>query len=313
MAQRIILLSVVAGCSTPGAGTPKPRTAEVKEETLTSAEAISALWPDESRVALAPTTAREREAIAWWVPRLLAGVGPDDPSSLAGGPALRRVGLTLEMWQVDGQPYWVLRERPEARRGAGTYLFRAGAPARARVLILQAPHAYYDIDTGPIAARLFFTGTGQALFTNTLHRYRAAPGPTRKVKRSPADVAHTPSHLFAAATAAAAGAATLAVVQLHGFADRDAGAQLIVSAGDSRGATPWSRAAAQTLAGALPDVALYPDQIRVLGGTSNVQKRALGDDDEFLHLEMSRGVRRTLLRDPQALEALRSALVGAAR
>ncbi len=311
MARRIILLSVVAGCSTPGAGAPGPRAAEVEEQTLTSAEAITALWPDESRVALAPTTAREREAISWWVPRLLAGVSPDEPSSLAGGPALRRVGLILQLWQVDGHPYWVLRERPGARRGAGTYLFRA-APAPGRVLILQAPHAYYDIDTGPIAARLFFTGTGQALFTNTLHRYRAAPGPTRRVSRSAADVAHAPSHLFAAATAAAAGSASVTVVQLHGFADRDAGAQLIVSAGDSHGATPLARAAARALTGALPDVALYPEQIRVLGGTTNVQKRALGDDDEFLHLEMSRGVRRTLLREPRALEALRSALEGAA-
>ncbi len=312
MSRRIILLSVVAGCSTPGAGTPPPRTAEVKEKSLTSAEAVAALWPDESRVALAPTTVREREAIAWWVPRLLAGVTPDEPTVLGGGPALAGAGLTLELWQVDGHPFWVLRERPGSRRGAGAYLFRA-APARGRVLILQAPHAYYDIDTGPIAARLFFAGTGQALFTNTLHRFRPVPGPTKRVARSPADVAHAPSHLFAAATAAAAGAGPVTVVQLHGFADREVAAQVIVSAGDARASTPAARSVARELTGVLPDVALYPDQIRVLGGTKNVQKRALGADDEFLHLEISRTARRTLLREPDALRALRDALGGVVR
>ena len=53
-------------------------------------------------------------------------------------------------------------------------------------------------------------------------------------------------------------------------------------------------------------VALYPEEVRELGGTTNVQARALAGKDHpgFLHLELDLATRRRLLAEAPLLEAL---------
>jgi len=161
-----------------------------------------------------------------------------------------------------------------------------------------------------LCLRFFPSRTGarpSALFTNTMHRYQLAPGDKKKRKHNPADVAHNPDHLFTVATDAfALAAGSTRVIQLHGFGaridedddDGDPGAiAMVVSAGDKAGSSALSAAIA---AGATrvfgPDVKRYPEDTKVLGATTNAQKRALEKSrrGELVHVEMSSEVRKRL-------------------
>lgn len=267
-----------------------------------------------------PTTANEHTVVARLIPKLFEGSRADRPLDL--GPLrseAAQVGFAIEVWMIEGGKYWALVESRERPRGAGAYIFRVAPPERAPVIVLQAPHAYFDVGTGKIAAGMFFTGSGsgprpRALFTNTIHRYQRAPGDKQKRKNSPSDVAHNPDHLFSAATEALAIAAgRVRVIQLHGFGsvdddDESVDTAMVVSAGDESGSTRWTASVASRLRSLFGDgVMRFPEDIRKLGATTNAQNRLLRrlGGHEFLHVEMAKAVREQLagsreLRDRMA-------------
>jgi len=292
------------------------------QRTLTIDDAVRRLWRPGAR--FEPTTADEREAVARLVPamaRSAAGAPPDLPrwSELA-----HDVGFTVEEWRVAGERYWALVERPGHRRGAGAYLFRVAPRAdRSRPILLEAPHAFHDVGTGPLAASLFFDPAPgprpAALFTNTVHRYQAADGTRVKRSDSPADVCHNPDHVFTTATVAFAEAVGGAVVvQLHGFARDEegdlAGASIVVSAGSDEGSSPRSAAVAAALARLATGVRRFPEETQRLGATTNVQGRALRRvaGAELVHVETDPDVRAGLRGDTARRHAFGQALFVAA-
>ena len=219
----------------------------------------------------------------------------------------------FEVVPLEGWPDAVLlREVADKRRGGGAYVVRKGS---ASSLIVEAPHTFYDEGTLPLACEMFQRTRARALFINTVHRYKTSPAGADG--KHPSDMAHAAASAFQAATEAAVEVVPhVAVLQLHGFADRKLGARAVVSTGEKRaGGALVARTARALEAVVGPRILRYPDDTNELGATTNVQgaivRRAGGT---FLHIEMDDVLRRDLLRDAalrgRALDALGTTLRG---
>jgi hypothetical protein len=270
------------------------------------------------------TTAREHEAIDKLIPQLLDGARAESPPDpLAWQQEAAAADFTLEVWRIADETYWALVEAPGKSRGAGAYIIRVGGPRETGpTILLEAPHNFYDVGTGRLAAELFFTkrdgARPRALFTNTIHRYQLAPGDKAKRRHNPADVAHEPDHSFTIATLAfARTAGNVRVIQLHGFGardedDADAGAiAMVISAGDATGSSKLSTAIGDALVrGFGADVKRFPEQTKQLGATTNAQGKLLRAQPgaAFVHVEMSAVVRDRLAADAGLREQLADAL-----
>lgn len=276
---------------------------------------VKELWPAPSSVSFAPTSAEERAAFAALVPALLEAASKSRPLPEGSSALAASVGFRLETWKRRGETFWVLREAPGRRRGAGAYLLRTG-PASEDVI--QAPHAYFDVGTGPLAGALFACGQGafrpRAFMTNTAHRYQSRPGETPQDLDHPADVAHNPAHLFQEVTGLLARSMpSLRVVQFHGFGKAELPGREALAAVVSAGSHTPS-ACARQFAGRLSailgqGVRLYPDETQVLGGTRNAQAQLLQayPKSQFVHIELSAQSRRALA-SPEQLARLGSRL-----
>ncbi|WP_428266852.1 hypothetical protein [Haliangium sp.] len=274
---------------------------------LTPAQARDALLP-ETPASFAPSTVDEQQQLGALVDTLVTNARTD--RELEDAPArARALGFHVEAWQVGDQRFWALLEAPEARRGAGAYVVRVGPATTGAEIVLQAPHTFYDLGTGDIAARLFFSSSAgahvRALFVNTAHRYggpRQAPPPG---EHSDSDLCHITDHVFQDATRAAAEAvgATI-VVQLHGFSDAPELPEAILSSGQREASSPLVHALSRELEPVLGKVRRYPEDIAKLGATTNTQGKLLAGypDARFVHIELSAGT-RDRLRDSDELMA----------
>jgi hypothetical protein len=290
---------------------PPPGPALAGERQLTVDGYETRVYGPGPQATFADTSSVEHEGIAKLIPRLLEGARaapPPDPRAWQADAAA--AGFQIEVWKLGGQIYWALLEPEGSSRGAGAYVFRVAPTESGPTILLEAPHNFYDLGTGRIAAEMFFDPPPgvrpRALFTNTIHRYQLAPGNKKKRKHNPADVAHNPQHAFSIATEAFAIAAGGArVIQIHGFGSRtddddegDVGNVLmVVSAGDEAGSSPLTAALAGALTGELgPEVKRFPEDVRFLGATTNAQGRLLRkiDGSEFVHVEMSSEFRKKL-------------------
>jgi hypothetical protein len=266
-----------------------------------------ALWPAPDTVRFRPTTLEERLAFTVLVPTLLQSartlrVPPEPLVALA-----RRTGFELNTWTHGDDTLWVLQEPATQRRGAGAYIVRTGAASDD---VIQAPHAYFDVGTGPLALTLFACAPQghrpRVFMTNTAHRYRSRAGAKPSDTDHPADVAHNPSHLFQHVTdLLARSLPSLRVFQVHGFGKEDErereGLSAVVSPG-SRARSPWVRQVALRLGPLLgTGVRVYPDETQILGGTRNAQARLLQayPRARFIHLELSASSRRALSSQEQ--------------
>lgn len=278
-------------------------------------ETIEIVWSMGDR-AYRPAEPRELDALE----RLVTAIGRapqdaldrSDMRGLAGD-----AGFRIEEWIVGQTRAVALVEREH--RGAGAYFFRVGRgdvrrPPGWRFELIQAPHAYFDVGTGGIAARVFFEdGVGDALFTNTVHRYWSSEGPRTARQNAPADVCQQTSHFFHRATRTLLGVRDVRVIQLHGFGgsgdEADRASDIIVSSTDPDRSSDEARRVAGRLREQGFDVAIFPEETRVLGGTTNEQgrlfRRAPGRHT-FLHIETSRLLRRRLMSESD----LRSRFVG---
>jgi len=263
------------------------------------------LWPKRLRVPYRPPTEEQRRALAELIAALWRGVEVGPAVELA--QLARRSGMTLELWTVAGQATWVVREPETARRGIGTYLVRAQPPAPGRAILLQTPHAYFDLETSRVAARMFWAdgapATIRGLFSNSLHRFQQDGGVRERREFNAADVAHNAEHPFQTATGAVLDAGPVVVIQLHGFGDDDEQperpeVEAIVSAGRADGSTAESSAIAATVTEVLgARTARYPEDGTTLGGTTNVQGRLIATTTtgRFVHVEMALDLRRRAL------------------
>ena len=297
------------------------------------------LWP-ETRVSYVPMSAGDRERLGTLVAGLTAAArSGGDVRALAA--RAREIGFRVEIWRVRGRVFWALLEARAQRRGAGAYLIRPGPHLGGQPeIVLQAPHVFFDLGTGHIAAALFFgwegRGRARALFTNTVYRYAgvedheasdatpgldSAPGtgaasdaatdPEEPETRAPADVAHAADHAFQAATEAIVRElGQVVVIQLHGFAERPTRPEIILSSGaDEIGALLPELATG--LATIFERVLRYPAEFHELGGTKNVQGRmlALYPRAHFVHVELSARTRARLGATPALLARFADAVL----
>lgn len=226
--------------------------------------------------------------------RLAAGTAP---AALAD--EVRELGLAI----IEDGPLVIVSERDDARRGRGLYVFRRDA----RPDVLQVPHGFTDEMTRDIGLALFAEGSFSAAAWNTVPRRYERDGTTVD-----ADLAHLAPTWFNAFVRATARAWPQGrSVQIHGFeADRrksgaGAAAALILADGTATPAEALRRQRDCLAAGLGQTVALYPDDVRELGGTTNAQGqvlRGLGYTG-FVHVEISRPLRRSL-RDDAARRAI---------
>lgn len=312
------LLALLAGCGSPScAGRPPAPTdagppaapptstteAGTEDEVETKSDDTSplAVRIEELRrggrrqVPYLPPTEAEERAYRAWVAAVAraAASGAEPPREAPEGFTLQRV-----------EDLWVLAEQGGRRRGAGVVVLRPGAAAP---LLVEAPHSFFDQGTLPVALACFREHRARALLVNTVYRYRsreAAAGGDDAEERSkdvPSDVAHAPSSFFLAAhealLALAPGAAAL---QLHGFdGARVQGVDLILSAAASNADVKSVAARVRAVLGDAP-VRTFPDEVRVLGGVTNVEAQSSRRANApFVHAEMSNALRRRLVHDAE--------------
>ena len=247
------------------------------------------LRDDEATVYATPN---RRELVRELVADLVSGAQPADE---AARQRAREAGLDLS---IDEDRLSLAA----IGGGDGLVVIRRGPSAP---LVLQAPHAFYDADTGAIAGALFDEGAGKVVMFNTTHRYRG------EHEGEPADLAHLPETVFQAATLGVAqGLGNSLVVQLHGFADREEQPDLAIVA--SQGANLQSP---DLLARALLDLAGFGrvvdgSEVPDLAARTNVQSMALTGSARFLHLEMSASVRKGLRASVEQRAQLAAILEG---
>ncbi len=213
-------------------------------------------------------------------------------------------GLTLS--EHDG---WVLLSS-EPGAADGFYAIREGGdPAP---LVLEAPHAWYDIDTGKLGCALFEAGYGRALLLNSAQRHAASQGDASASSGDHgADVAHRAESVYQAATLGVVDALRdPLVVQLHGFGSSHGAWSAILSEGatfqppDELDAT---RAALEPILSRFGPIGTG-DDVPELSAQTNVQSQAITGQGRFLHLELSLTARRALVAEPELRSQLAQAL-----
>jgi hypothetical protein len=207
-------------------------------------------------------------------------------------------------------------EAPDHKRGAGIVVVR---PSYGAPVMVEAPHSFFDLGTLDLSLIAFEVLQARALLVNTLHRGGTGTKQQRRERalsgESEMDAAHNPDTFLARAHARLTRLQPeLVALQLHGYSDkRVPGVRVVVSAARTKAN---AGAVADALAAVLGPgaVRLYPDEVDVLGGTTNSQARASRKAGTgLLHLEMSAALRRELRADAalakRFMQAVGSAVV----
>jgi hypothetical protein len=219
---------------------------------------------------------------------------------LSKGTAARAdVGVLLEPlgFVIDDLPEVpdavVIHEQDGKKKGGGAYVFRLNQNNK---LLVETPHTFYDEGTFQLGFDFFQHTHARAWFLNTMHRYKGAPAAEDGVH--PSDAAHAPTSFFQAATEGAVEAlGALTVVQLHGFAEREAGGRAVISTGEkAKGNLMLEKMKAALEGAAGAPILRYPEESKELGATTNVQGTIVRNaKGRFFHMEMSESLRRELL------------------
>ena len=300
---------------------PDPADPEIEEHAYTSIDAqamADALWPEGRPPQHRDAIADRRERMAELVESVTRASTSDLDLDL---DALRRLahraGYELRAWELEGRRYLALLEESRHRSGGGAYILRVGArtPIGERELVLQAPHAFYDLGSGRVALRLFIAAGDdvRALFVNTTHRHTQHDGTIELRETNPADVTLNDEHLFAVATEQMTRVLDdPTVLQVHGFDNTQVAGQpdAIISTG-SEASSPASIALAKRLGSvASRPVVRYPEQTAVFGATYNVEGKRVRAvfTAEFFHVELSRAIRSAVLEQEDFAPRLWGAL-----
>ena len=201
---------------------------------------------------------------------------------------------------LDQEKGWVILQ-PATAFADGFYVVRL---TEQDPVVVQAPHAWYDLKTGRLASLLFEEGVGQVLMMNSGQRYA--------VER--ADLAHHDDTYFQAFTIAAAQSLDQPlVVQLHGFADENSRASTVLSPGSALADPADLAASRKDLSSLLPGRSKSGDAVPKLAGRTNAQGIALSSHARFLHLELSKKARSELVEEPETRAELAEMLEDWAR
>jgi len=239
---------------------------------------------------------------------------PDDAESaalgvLAGalvrgdGAAASATGVSVGLTATAVDDTLVLASDPTTERAWLVVVLRPGV---APDVVIEVPHPNADLDTELIGLALRDRRPAALLLQAAAHRVAGAPPEATDRADCPADVAARVDAPFSR-VAAVLTACGLPQVQLHGFADRD-DVDVVLSPGAAAGG-PLLDAVHARLEAAGERVGTGEDpRWADLLGRRNVQGReAAGWGAAFVHLELSRSLRR----DPVRREAVAEALAGA--
>ena len=198
----------------------------------------------------------------------------------------------------------VLHSDPGTERAWLVVVLRPGVVPSA---VVEVPHPNADLDTEAVGLGVWQRCPGTLYLQAGAHRLAGAPPEAWERADFPADVAARPDTPFArvAARLAARGRPQ---IQLHGFADR-AGVDVVLSPGATAGG-PLLDAVADRLAATGERVGTGDDpRWTDLLGRRNVQGlAAAGRGTAFVHLELSRSLRRDAARRDAVADALAGAL-----
>ena len=223
-----------------------------------------------------------------------------------------RFKLWLHGWEVKdinygGAFYVLLSEKEASHGGCGAFLARKNLVS---TRVLMAPHSFFDEKTGDLALSMFLSNPRfQAVFFNTLHRYKHEDG--SKEEREPpsanhADACHWQDHPLAIMSAMCFKDFGMELVQLHGFKKLDGYPDAIISSGASV-PNALRDAILPAMKQAFPEYSImgYPEEVNHHGGTQNLQgsaSRNLGG--MFAHIELA----DTFRDDLSVSETLRDSL-----
>ncbi len=260
-----------------------------------------------------PPTLRQRLSLQHVLPAFFRDLADGQERFDAYKSLFNEAGLRMHRLRRGDEVWLVLTEGGSDWRGTGTYVFRTGEVLEE--LIIQAPHSYHDYHTGSIAERMFHDAKIRGFFFNTCHRYRPFPENSKSKGADPADLAHATDsyfHLFSVEYLSRVREGRL--IQVHGF-ERETLAKNKIGVVLSNGTeepSAWSRRVRDALGGEFGgvEIALYPEDTRYYGATSNAQARWVQSygRGQFLHLELSRALRERLTGDDELLYQLRQGI-----
>ena len=302
------------GATARATGTPMPTaidTADPRETKMLSAKLQELRKGGRETVVYVAPTEEEEKAYRSWI-RDVAGRasrGDAPPDSAPPGFEIDRTS--------GGADVWLLAEQAQHRRGAGAVAIRVGPKPSA--WIVEAPHTFFDAGTLPIAVAAFHRSGCRALVINTVHRNNPrlrgessdGDGDEDGTQISAADVAHAAHSFFLVAhEELQAVFPRAAALQLHGFRDEILeGTSVIVSAAGTRTVVGPIVSSLRAALGAR-SVRVFPDDVHVLGGTTNAQARASTRSGAFfVHVELSKSFRGKLVADAGARDRFVDALL----
>jgi hypothetical protein len=264
-----------------------------------------------------PPTAEERPVVDRLVAAVLAacpsGAGPLLTGLVRAGAAtgftVREIGgrVVLEA-DSSGPRSWGLVVLP----AVGTPLApEPGAPAVVGTpqVLVEIPHPHSDLRTERVGLGVLERLDGALLLQAGAHRHAGAPTGARRRHDFPADVSHRPDSVFARLAAGIVAARGTPQVQVHGCKDRR-GLDVVATSGSAPGSalldevTRRLRDAGERVCGA------GDPGSEGLVGTFNVQGRlAARLGTPFVHLELSRSLRRDRARLAAVARAVADAVV----
>lgn len=218
--------------------------------------------------------------------------------------------LSIKRLNQDGLLF--LQESNDSFRGRGLFVLRKEEAFQP--WLLQAPHAKSDLYTGKIVSLMFLEAEFKSAMWNSVPR--KTPVANSMLTLS-ADMAHLPNTYWQAMTESFAQYYKKGkIIQIHGFSQSKRkslaakNSDVIISAGH-KSPPLWVQAYAQCLKKLLPvTVSLYPYDVKELGATTNVQGHLLQSlgFNGFLHIELSKAMRKQLLNSKEARKLLSNCL-----
>lgn len=207
--------------------------------------------------------------------------------------SFRELGLHLTEYKINAESLIIVNESQPPYQGAGLYIIRQNGNG----IMLQAPHGYSDLHTGKLVLKLMQEGRYSAVALNTIPRSYLLNN-----ERQHADMAHMWSTYFMSFSDAFASQYPSGhIVQLHGFNSAKRlvtnDVSMILSAGVKSKNHHVQHQAACMRKLITSKVRIYPDEINVLGGTTNSIGRNLRKYgfSGFRHYEMNFDLRKKLI------------------
>lgn len=230
----------------------------------------------------------------------------DEATLTSARQRLSPVAMEIQRLRQKGTTYLVIREVAGGLRGNGVYVMRCGTAAP---LAVEAPHSYFDLNTGPLAYKVFRQTKARWLLSNSVHRYSGRKLEVMTDDTHPADMAHNPTGLFQAVhQGVLAALPTVLFVQLHGFDSSWRDADVVLSDGRVEPQV-WSAALAAEWTGHSLRTVVFGRQFQGLGAMTNVQAQAANSaGGRFLHIELDLELRRELVGSGKKLRGFSRAL-----